>query len=123
MKQVSKKQAVIKRKLNEVYRKIDNEREPVCQGCDRGDKPLSHSHTIGQKRCKHIGKPELIWDENNIEIECFGNKNDCHDIWERGTLSEKRELHNFTRKLEYTKLHDIQEYRKLLAELFTNDIL
>lgn len=113
MKKVSNKQAVIKRKLNEVYAIIDNEREPVCQGCNRGDKPLSHSHTISQKKCKELGKVELIWDKDNIEIECFGSKGDCHDIWERGSIIEKMKLRNFKRKLEYIEKHDPQRHRVL----------
>ena len=116
MKAVSNKQAIIKRKLNAVYQQIDNDREPVCQGCGRGDKPLSHSHTISQKRCKHLGKTELIWDENNIEIECFGNRDYCHDIWEHGTIEQKRNMNNFDRKLEYIKKHDPEQYTKLTLE-------
>lgn len=112
MKQVSNKQAVIKRKLRETYEQIDNEREQICQGCGRSDKPLSHSHTISQKRCKEIGKPELIWDKDNIEIECFGNNEDCHNIWEKGTLLEKMLLLNFPEKLKYLRLHDKIQYVK-----------
>ena len=113
MKAVSNKQAVIKRKLNAVYQQIDNDREPVCEGCGRGDKPLSHSHTISQKRCKQLGKTELIWDAANIELECFGDKYCCHDKWERGTQVEKWYLDNYLRKLEYIKKHDPQQAIKL----------
>lgn len=113
MKKVSNKQAIINRKLRKVYEQIDNEREQVCQGCGRSDKPLSHSHTISQKRCKEIGKPELIWDKGNIEIECFGNNNDCHNTWEKGTLATKTHLENFNKKMEYIKKHDNQKYMML----------
>lgn len=116
MRNVSKKQAIIKRKLSEVYSEIDNEREPVCQGCDRGSRPLSHSHTIGQKRCKQLGKTELIWDKDNIEIECFGNRDFCHEKWEKGTIKQKRKMKNFERKLEYVKKHDPEGYIKLTLD-------
>lgn len=113
MKQVSNKQAIIKRKLRETLEQIDNEREQICQGCGRSDKPLSHSHTISQKRCKEIGKPELIWDKANIEIECFGNENYCHEKWERGTSREKRLMKNYIKKLEYLMRYDQQKHTKL----------
>ena len=113
MKAVSNKQAVINRKLRATYQQIDNDREPVCQGCDRSDKPLSHSHTISQKRCKQIGKPELIWDAANIEIECFGDKDCCHDKWERGVILEKWELDSFFTKIKYIEKHDPEGYIKL----------
>lgn len=113
MKQVSNKQAIIKRKLRETYEQIDNEREQICQGCGRSDKPLSHSHTISQKRCKEIGKPELIWDKDNIEIECFGNNEDCHNIWEKGTLLQKWAMDNFLRKLKYIEKNDNETFVKL----------
>ncbi|MCH7724438.1 MAG: hypothetical protein IIC76_14035 [Bacteroidetes bacterium] len=112
MKQVSNKQAIIKRKLHGVYEQIDNEREQVCQGCGRSDKPLSHSHIISQKRCKEIGKTELIWDKDNIEIECFGNNNDCHNVWEKGGMAKQSRMLIFDRKLKYLFLHERSEYWK-----------
>lgn len=33
MKPISKRQATINRQLKKAYDEIDNEREPVCQGC------------------------------------------------------------------------------------------
>ena len=39
---------------------IDNEREQYCEATGRTDLPLSHSHTISQRRCKNLGKTELI---------------------------------------------------------------
>lgn len=108
MKQVSNKQAAINRQLHATYDKIDNSREPVCEGCGRGNRPLSHSHTISQKRCKEIRKPELISDEKNIELECFGNLDYCHDTWEHGSPEKKAKMLNYQRKIEYIKIHDPQ---------------
>ena len=110
MKKVSKDQAKIKRQLHKTYQKIDAEREPVCQGCGRSNKPLSHSHTISQKRCKEIGKKELIWDEDNIELECFGTNKSCHEIWEHGSIIQRMKLLNFDRKMEYLAKNDLQKH-------------
>lgn len=113
-------QATIDYRLKLAYQKIDSEREPVCQGCGRGDKPLSHSHTISRKRCKDLGKPELIYDVNNIELECFGSSADCHYIWENTSVENRMKLNNFDRKLEYIRLHDPERYRTI--SLIINDI-
>lgn len=112
IRKVSSKQAVINRKLHAVYEEIDSEREPVCSGCLRNDKPLSHSHTISQKRCKEIGKPELIYDKNNIELECFGDSSCCHDAWASGNIEKQIGLENFFKKLRYIKKNDTGQYTK-----------
>ena len=110
MRSVSKKQANINRELVKTYQKIDIEREPICQGCGSGNKPLSHSHTISQKKCKELGKPELISDENNIELECFGTSESCHEKWERAPVKEKSKMLNFEKKMAYLKIHDPQKH-------------
>jgi hypothetical protein len=107
----------IKRKYAEVCDKIDTTREPVCQGSNRGDVPLSHSHTISRARCKEIGKTELIWDPNNIELEGFeeptSNPTKSHNIWEVGSWDKKSNLLNFNRKLKIIKREDPEQYRKI----------
>jgi len=113
MKRISNKQQRIKNELRKVYAEIDVEREPVCQGCNRGDKPLSHSHTISQKQCKNLGKTELIWDKDNIEIECFGSNKHCHEKWERGGILERMKMMNFKKKIAYLKKHDPQKHISL----------
>ena len=114
-------EVTIKRKYAEVCDQIDIEREPVCQGTGRGDVPLSHSHTISRARCKELGKTELIWDSDNIEIEGYeertSNPTTAHCIWEDGTWKQKSELLNFNRKLSYIKANDPETYRKIRAEL------
>jgi hypothetical protein len=101
--------------------KIKLEREPVCQGCDRGDRPLSFSHTISRARCKELGKAELIWYLPNIEIECFGerasNSEMCHNIWEDASWEVKSGLRNINNKISLIKLHDPEGYRKLPENL------
>lgn len=92
---------------------ISNIRDAVCQGTGRRDLPLSFSHTISRARCKELGKSELIWDENNIEVESMGASDSAHYIWEHGNLEMKKTLLNFKKKLEYIELHDQQTYQKL----------
>lgn len=106
----SNKQAAIDYQLRKTYEQIDSEREPVCTGCDRGDKPLSHSHTISRNRCKQIGKPELIYDKANIEIECFGSSTSCHDIWEYESITKRMQLNNFEGKMRYIEQHDPEQF-------------
>lgn len=107
----SNKQTSIDHQLRKTYEAIDNEREPVCEGCGRGDKPLSHSHTISRNRCKQIGKPELIYDKANIEIECFGTNTSCHEIWEHEGVVKRMQLDNFDNKMRYIEQHDPEKFR------------
>jgi hypothetical protein len=77
---------------------------------------LSFSHTISRKRCKEIGRTELIWADRNIEIECYtppGSFSEAaHNIWESGNLEKKKTLLNFEKKLEYIKEYDYEQYVK-----------
>lgn len=112
---------VTKVEINRNYQRtcdeIRNEREPVCQGTGRSDLPLSFSHTISRDRCQRLGKSELIWDKDNIELESYeppcSNPTCAHNIWESGSLEKKKTLLNFTRKLEYIEKHDPQLYQRL----------
>jgi hypothetical protein len=110
-------QAEINENLKIVYGFMDLDYRGYCSGCTRTNQPMSHSHTISQARCKLLGKTELIWDVRNIEFECFegpcSKPTACHNKWEVGSLEVKKTLINFTRKLEYIKLHDQETYRKL----------
>ena len=100
---------------------IKLEREPFCQGTGRTDLPLSFSHTISRKRCKEIGKSELIWDKHNIEIESYhepsSNPIAAHNIWEFGSWAQKAELLNIERKLEFIKINDPQAYESTMAAI------
>ena len=99
------------------YEEIDNDREPVCQGCGRGDKPLSHSHSISVADCKGLGKWELIYAKENIELECFYGEQDCHNIWETGDVDKKAKLHNFERRMILLEEHDTRRYNAIVLEL------
>lgn len=41
----------------------------VCTKCHRNDcKPLDISHNISRKKAKEMGRVELLWDYDNMEI-------------------------------------------------------
>lgn len=111
-------QSQINQKYIETCKMIDLAREPICETCGRGDRPLSHSHIISQKRCKEIGKADLISDENNILLECFeppaSNSTYCHNIWEYGSMEDKKQSKTWLYKLAYIKEHDPEQYQKLI---------
>lgn len=113
-------QSETKRRYIDTIDAIKLEREPICQGTGRTDFPLSFSHTISQKRCKEIGKTELIWHPGNIEIEGYhepsSNPVAAHNIWEVGTLDQKKSLLNWDRKIQFIKLHDPEQYTKLMLD-------
>jgi len=109
---------VTKIEINRNYQRtcdeIRFERDPVCQGTGRTDLPLSFSHTISRKRCQQLGKSELVWDKENIEVESYeppcSNPISAHNIWESASLQVKKTLLNFERKLQYIKVHDPQSW-------------
>lgn len=113
-------QSEINRRYVDTCTRIKQEREPICQGTGRTDLPLSFSHTISRKRCKEIGRTELIWADGNIEIESYtppgSNSEAAHNIWDAGNLEKKKTLLNFDRKLEYIKENDYEQYVKLSNE-------
>lgn len=110
-------QAEINKRYKEVCSQIDLERERYCEATGRTDLPLSHSHTISQRRCKHLRKTELIWDKDNIFLESMGTSDSGHVTWDHGNLDDKKKLFNFERKLAYIKIHDQETYQKIINEL------
>lgn len=110
-------QAEINRRYQKVCKEIILERENVCEGTGRTDLPLSNSHTISQRRCKQLGKTELIWAKDNIFLESMGDSTSAHFIWENEEFGEKEKLINFELKLEYIKIHDVEMYQKIIQKL------
>lgn len=107
-------QVEIDKRYEQVRREIENERERFCEATGRTDLPLSNSHTISQRRCKNLGKTELIWDKDNIFLESMGASDSGHYIYEHAPLAEKKKLINFEKKLEYIKKHDHELYQKFI---------
>lgn len=110
-------QVEIDKRYKEICDQIDLERERYCEATGRTDLPLSHSHTISRKRCKELGKTELVWNKDNLFLESMGSSDSGHVIWEHGDLDSKKKLFNFERKLAYIKIHDQEAYQKIINEL------
>lgn len=113
---VTTAQQQINSQLKQTYKLIDSVRPQMCESCGSTSRPLSHSHTISVGRCKRIGKPELISDEGNIVLECFGASGYCHEIWEHGSLAQQKQLRTFEQKVAYIKEHDPELYQRRFAE-------
>lgn len=105
-------QAQIDGRYKDTILLIDQERDAKCESCKRNDKPLSHSHIISRKRAKELGKTELIWDDMNILLECYGNRKSCHETTEKGLLFCK-EHYTFELKKEMIKEYDKEAFNKL----------
>jgi DNA-directed RNA polymerase subunit RPC12/RpoP len=110
IKKISPKRAKRHSDLKEVYKKIDQEREPVCEGCGRGDVALSHSHLLSE-----YDRPDLYTDQDNIRLHCFGFYTSCHDKWERGLIHEVVLMLDFKENLDYIKSVDTKAYNKVIA--------
>ena len=110
MKQISKKQSIVNRKLKKVYNEIANERGHYCTGCGRSDVALSHSHLIPKSRRK-----DLETDKRNITYHCLcmNGRRGCNDIWES---RDRAKLLDYHKNIEYILEVDT-EYYYLITEL------
>jgi 5-methylcytosine-specific restriction endonuclease McrA len=86
---------------------MDIDAPVMCKACGK-KKPLTHDHTISQKRCKELGYTELIYDEENIQYTCH----DCHQEWESYKSGKFRQHKNFERRMEFLKVCDPEGWRK-----------
>lgn len=59
---------------------------------------LGHSHIIAQKDCEYYGLEFLIFEPENIEIDCHGMKQ-CHQRWESGDKT----LPTYDKRMKYVK--------------------
>ena len=114
MKKVSNKQAQIESKLRKAKKEFVQSVDPVCQGCGKGGKRLSVSHTISVKRCKELGKEELIYDIKNFSLDCCCDTGDCHSLYEIGSIEQRLQLNNFMERFLYICKHDIERSRSLM---------
>ncbi len=117
IKKVSAYQARIKRDLTLAYelKALRTGNQTSCSGC-QSTYWDDHDHTIAQKRCKEIGKPELIINVDNFEYSC----RQCHIEWESYKSGEFRHHKNFARRMAFMKEHDYEGYVKRMevVELF-----
>lgn len=110
IKKISNKKAERDREMHKTYKKIDSTRDPVCEGCGRGDLPLSHSHILSQAT-----RSDLAADEDNIRLHCFGNHHACHEKWERGIPDEVVHMDDFKENLSYIEMMDKPKFRKIVV--------
>ena len=98
MKKYSTARAAIERQYLKVLKEILEEREPVCEGCERC-LPLTPSHRIPRSR-----RRDLIAEKADIDLFC----EDCHRHVEAGRYDE---LKNGEEIKEYIQEADPEYYR------------
>lgn len=112
IRQVSLKKADRDREMHKTYALIDKTREPICEGCGRGNRPLSHSHILSQ-----ADRPDLAAEAENIRLHCFGEPNRCHETWERAIPMEVMRMDDFKDNMEYIQSVDPQRYAYITAKI------
>jgi hypothetical protein len=118
IKQVSAKQSLIERAYKLTIKDMDYTTEKVCSGCNKyqgGDIKLSHSHIISRADCKGIGKPELIYERENLTYHCmdFGMNKGCHGLWENPVM--RKLLFDYEKNINYIKSVSEEMYLKYKA--------
>mgnify|MGYP003519981362 CR=1 FL=1 len=109
---ISNKKAERDRLMKIAYREIDRERDPVCEGCGRGDVALSHSHILSQANRK-----DLAAEKDNIKLHCLGNYYSCHETWERGIPHEIVLMDDFKENLAYIEMLDKDQFIRIMIKL------
>lgn len=115
----SKKQTDIDKTYSGVINSIAQTKDKVCSGCGRwqgGEIRLSNSHIISRARCKQIGKPELITDENNITYHCmdFGMNKGCHGKHENP--QQRHTLLDYEKSMIFVKENDPEGYKHWIMQ-------
>lgn len=100
-------EATIKQRLSKVYRELYDSQSQPCWGC--GGMAQGSAHLIPKKRCKDIGKTELIWSTFNIAPACHR----CNNILEEIKGEEIKTLKCYPLLLEVTEKYDYERYLKL----------
>jgi 5-methylcytosine-specific restriction endonuclease McrA len=115
VKKISNKQSEINKLYKLTCIDMDYTTEPACTGCLKyqgGDIKLSHSHIISREDCKRIGKPELIYDRENLTFHCmtFGDNKGCHNKHESPV--ERNTLNDYEKNMQYIKSVSEELYLK-----------
>ena len=102
-------EATIKSRLSAAY-KNHYIGEPLgfCEGC--GEPATCTAHIVPKARCKQLHKTEMIWDPYNWFRSCY----QCNGIAENPGSDEIRNLMNFFRILEVTRVIDHERYQKMI---------
>ena len=101
-------QATINKRLSAAYAQADQETDRyICECCGKYP-PAHHDHTISQKRCKELGRSELIYERANWSYSCAR----CHSEWESYKSGRFTKHLNYTIRMEYMQQHDPEGYAK-----------
>lgn len=86
-----------------------------CWASGRTDDPLDCSHIISVKRCQEIGKSELAWSLENIQLE----SRTSHMEWEswEANIEKVKNHDNIDYKLSFIKEHDEESYHRFQSLL------
>ena len=81
-----------------------------CSGCGTHFR-LSRAHIIRVSLCK-----DLEMDVHNMAYLCMSkpDKIGCHQVWDDGTLEEKRRLYCFARFMAYVRSKDELLYNRII---------
>ena len=118
----TKKQSEIDYKYAVACEEIKQEREPMCESCGKWHTQvsLSFSHIISRKRCKEIGREDLIYDKRNLLLECFGGPSsfptECHNQHELHDIEKIKHHLTYQYKMQFIKENDIQLYSILTSK-------
>lgn len=63
---IDRKIAKAKIRYKEIF--IDEKGYPFCERTKRSNTPLECSHIVSVKKCQEIGKSELAWSLDNLEL-------------------------------------------------------
>lgn len=116
IKKMTPEQAEIKRLYKIACDDMDYTSERVCSGCLKyqGEVALSHSHIISQKDCKAIGRPELIYDRENLAYHCMGSSDSCHLKHENPV--QRKTLLDYKANAAYIKTIDVGLYNRFISK-------
>lgn len=111
LRQQTKKQPIISKQLSALKSEIELEKiqngEYYCKGCGISKSGLDKSHILSVGRYKNL---ELV--KKNIQLLC----RDCHNIWEHGSIQEKKRLLCYEENLEIIRSLNQLAYQKFLNE-------
>lgn len=105
--------SIIDAKVKEAKQALVDSVEHYCHASGRTDERLDCSHIISVKRCQEMGKSELAWDVNNLQLE----GRTAHNQWEswEAYAQEVKGHNNLRVKLDYIQKHDPQSYERFKA--------
>ena len=109
LRQYSKKKEKANRKKLKTYKELGETR--VCETCGRNDLPISRSHLIPVSQ-----RPKLEAVAENIVLECYGQSDSCHYIWENGQWEDKAMLNNFDERMIRIKELDESYFNQIISK-------